>query len=133
MDILKKEVIELQRGQEGWTRQGKERRERIQHAERELASLESQAGQQSKKLSNLSRDTWKLWEWVRDNQGVFDKPVFGPPVVECSVTNPKYVDLVEAMFQRNAFLSFTVQSNADFKNCSITPMTTCIYRRLISK
>lgn len=35
--------------------------------------------------------------------------------MECSVTDPKYVDMVETLFQKNSFLAFTVQSNDDFK------------------
>lgn len=80
-----------------------------------MANLESQAGQQNKKLFKISRDTAKLWEWVQTNQEVFEKPVFGPPVVECSVTDSRFVDMIETVFQKNMFLSFTVQSNNDFK------------------
>ena len=115
MEGFKKKILELQKGQEETTRRGKERRERIQSAEQELAHLESQAGQQGRKLSNISRDTFKLWEWVQHNQKMFEKPIFGPPVVECSVTDPRYVDMIESLFQKNIFLSFTVQTNNDFK------------------
>jgi hypothetical protein len=115
LEAFKRKVEELQRGQEETTRRGRERRERIQDAERELAHLESQAGQQSKKLLNISRDTSKLWEWVQKNQEMFEKPIFGPPVVECSVTDPRYVDMIETLFQKNILLSFTVQTNNDFK------------------
>lgn len=115
MDAFKKRVKDLQRTQIETTKRGKDRSAQIQDAQQELANLESQAGQQSKKLFNLSRDTSKLWEWVQNNQNVFEKPVFGPPVVECSVTDPRYVDMIETLFQKTIFLSFTVQSNHDFK------------------
>lgn len=46
---------------------------------------------------------------------MFEKPVFGPPVVECSVIDSRYVDMIESLFQKNVFLSFTVQTNNDFK------------------
>jgi structural maintenance of chromosomes protein 5 len=115
MEGFKRKVVDLQKSQEEMTRRGKERRERIQQAEHDLAHLDSQAGQQSKKLFNISRDTSKLWEWVQENQKGFEKPIFGPPVVECSVTDPRYVDMIETLFQKNVFLSFTVQTNNDFK------------------
>lgn len=108
-------MSELQRGQEDNTRRGRERRERIEHAKRELADLESQTGRQDKKLKSISYDTWKAWEWVKANQQYFERPVFGPPIVECSVTDPQYVDMIETIFSRNSFLSFTVQTKADFK------------------
>lgn len=112
---FKKKVVDLQKSQEEMTRRGRERRERIEQAEHDLAHLESQAGQQSQKLFKFSRDTSKLWEWVQKNQGEFEKPIFGPPVVECSVADPRYVDMIESLFQKNIFLSFTAQTNSDFK------------------
>lgn len=108
-------MSELQRGQEDNTRRGRERRERIEQAKRELADLESQTGRQDKKLKSISYDTWKAWEWVKANQQYFERPVFGPPIVECLVTDPQYVDMIETIFSRNSFLSFTVQTKADFK------------------
>ena len=115
VDTCKRKVVELQRGQEDMTKRGKERSAQIQDAQQELATLESQAGQRNKKLFSISRDTFKLWEWVQKNQSGFEKPVFGPPVVECSVTDRRYLDMIEALFQKTTFLSFTVQSNNDFK------------------
>lgn len=35
--------------------------------------------------------------------------------MECSVTDPKYVDMIETIFSKNSFLSFTVQTKADFR------------------
>lgn len=78
-------------------------------------NLQSQSGQQSKKLLRYSHDTYKAWEWVKSNQHVFEKQVFGPPIVECSITDPKYTDMIETLFQRNLFLTFTAQTNKDFK------------------
>lgn len=115
MEEYKRAITDLQRGQEDNTRTGRERGARIDNAKKELANLESQAGQQDRKLKEISLDTWKAWEWVKNNQKEFEKPVFGPPIVECSVTDSRYVNLIETLFQKNAFLSFTVQNNADFK------------------
>lgn len=112
---MKRKVIDLQRGQEDTTRLGRERKERIQYAERELSILQSQAGQQNKKLLRISSDTHKAWEWVKKNQHIFEKQVFGPPVVECSITDPRYTDMIETLFQKTQFLTFTTQTNGDFK------------------
>ena len=108
-------MSEFQRAQEENTRRGRQRLEQINQTKRELADLESQAGQQDKKLKSLSWDTWKAWDWVKTHQQEFERPVFGPPIVECSVTDPKYVDMIESIFQKNSFLTFTVQTKADFK------------------
>ena len=64
-------------------------------------------------LQKICSDSAKLWSWVQQNQDKFEKHVFGPPIVECSVKDPRYVDLVESLFQRNLFLSFTVQTKND--------------------
>lgn len=87
----------------------------ILQARRDLENLESQAGQQAQKLRQASRDTAEAWRWIQGNQDKFEKQVFGPPVVECSVKDLKYVDAIESLFQSNDFLAFTVQTRSDFK------------------
>lgn len=110
-DELRTSLIEL-------TEQGKRKNRQIQEARASLEDLESQAGQQNNKLERLSRDTHKAWHWIQQHQGEFEKPVFGPPVVECSIKDPAYVDLIESLFQKSDFLAFTVQTSNDFKKLS---------------
>lgn len=97
------------------TDQGRERNGRVQQARKDLEDLESQAGQQGQKLKQTSRDTARAWEWIQKNQDRFEKPVFGPPIVECSIKDLKYVDAIESIFQSSDFLAFTVQTRGDFK------------------
>lgn len=92
-----------------------ENKENIRQTEQQLKSLDSQAGQQEQKLKSLSHDTYRAYQWVKGNQNRFEKEVFGPPIVSCSVTDPKYADAVESMFQRNDFVAFTTQSRSDFR------------------
>lgn len=100
------------------TEQGKRKNRQIQQARASLENLESQAGQQNNKLEQLSRDTHKAWQWIQEHRGEFEQPVFGPPVVECSIKDPAYVDCVESLFQKSDFLAFTVQTSKDFKKLS---------------
>ena len=88
---------------------------RIERAKQELANLDSQAGQQNSKLTRVNRDTAVAWEWVQNNQGEFEKQVFGPPIVECSVKDARYLDIIEASFNAADFTCFTVQTRSDFK------------------
>ena len=111
-------VSQLQATQRELVSQGKERNAQIAEKTRELESLDSQAGQQGIKLKNMSRETAQAWHWIQDHQDEFEHRVFGPPVVECSVKDPKYVDAVEASFQKNDLVTFTVQSYNDFKKLS---------------
>ncbi len=85
---------------------------------KDLEDLESQAGQQNSKLAQISRDTSRAWDWIQQHQNEFEKTVYGPPIVECAVTDPRYVDLIETLLQKNNFLAFTVQTNNDFKKLS---------------
>ena len=94
---------------------GLEFNNRIERARQELANLDSQAGQQNHKLTGTSRDSAKAWEWVQKNQDKFEQRVFGPPIVECSVKDVRYVDMIESSFNSNDFICFTVQTRGDFK------------------
>ena len=55
---------------------------------------------------------------MQQHQHEFEKTVYGPPIVECAVKDPRYVDLIETLFQKNNLLSFTVQTSNDFKKLS---------------
>ncbi|KXG54395.1 RecF/RecN/SMC [Penicillium griseofulvum] len=87
----------------------------IQQAERQLSNLDSASGQQEMKLQNSSSDSMKAYKWLLENQSKFEKEVFGPPMVTCSITDPKYADAVESLFQKTDFTSFTVQTKNDFR------------------
>ena len=96
-------------------RQGIERKRRIEEAQRERAQLESQAGKKNQKLAQASRESYRLWEWLQENQNEFEAEVFGPPMVSCSIKDPRYLDQIESLLQLSLVLSFTVQTNNDFK------------------
>ena len=111
-------IKEGQAQQRDLTRRGRERTLRIQQAEQSLSQFDSQEGKQYIKLRNLSSEASTLWQWIQQHPNEFEKTVFGPPVVECSIKDPKYVDLIEALFQRTLFVSFTVQTKNDFTKVS---------------
>lgn len=79
-----------------------------------LAGLDTQSGQQEHKLQQLSRDSHQAWRWIQEHQDQFEHKVYGPPVVECSLIDPKYANAVESLFQENDFKAFTAQSTKDF-------------------
>ncbi|KIW22816.1 uncharacterized protein PV07_11077 [Cladophialophora immunda] len=80
----------------------------------QLAGLETQVGQQEGKLENLSRDTLKAWKWIQDHRSEFTAHVYGPPIVECSLKDPRMADVVESFLQTSDFKFITVQNKADF-------------------
>ncbi|EEP81124.1 hypothetical protein UREG_05966 [Uncinocarpus reesii 1704] len=81
-----------------------------------LDSLGFQAGQQEEKLRRLSEDTYTAWQWLKDekNQEQFEKRVYGPPLVVCTIKDPKYAMALEGMVQKNDLCAFTVQTRNDF-------------------
>ena len=95
--------------------ESREKTTNIKTAEEGLQNLDSQAGQQEVKLGRLSPETMKAWDWVKKNQDKFEKQVFGPAMVECSVKDPGYADALETLFQKNDFTAFTTQSTNDFR------------------
>jgi chromosome segregation ATPase len=93
----------------------KELQGHIEEAEAQMKNLDSQMGQQEARLQQASIETLKAYRWVKNNQNKFEKPVIGPPIVTCSITDPRYTDAVEALLNRNDFLAFTVQTKQDFR------------------
>ncbi|PIG89679.1 structural maintenance of chromosomes 5 smc5 [Aspergillus arachidicola] len=93
----------------------KEKTDKVTELERHLQRLESQSGRQEEKLKQLSYESYKAYQWIQTNQDKFEKEVFGPPVVTCSVKDPKYADAVESLLQRNDYIAFTVQCRNDFR------------------
>lgn len=61
-----------------------------------------------------------MWMQNEENLQRFEKPIFGPPIVSCSVSDPKYADAIESLFQRNDLIAFTVQSRNDFRTLQRT-------------
>lgn len=118
IDTCQRQIRELQDQQREASQKGREKNSRIQQAHKDLQNLDSQAGKQQIKLQNLSRDTAKLWEWVQEHQDEFEKPVFGPPAISCSIKDPKYVDQVETLFRQSNMLSITCQTNNDLGKIS---------------
>ncbi|KAI9808470.1 MAG: Structural maintenance of chromosomes protein 5 [Phylliscum demangeonii] len=95
--------------------EGREKSDRIARAERQLADLDSRAGQQTAKLHRISSETGRAWEWIQEHQDMFEHRIYGPPIVECTIKDARYVDQMESLMQRNDLLTFTTQSRADFK------------------
>jgi structural maintenance of chromosomes protein 5 len=93
----------------------KEKQNSIKRSEEQLRSLDSKAGQQEAKLKSTSFDTFRAYEWVLKNADKFEHEVFGPPMMTCSMRDPKYANAVESLFSRTDFMTFTTQSRNDFR------------------
>ncbi|KAL8824374.1 MAG: hypothetical protein Q9191_005097 [Dirinaria sp. TL-2023a] len=115
IEDLRQTGFDIKKQQEEKVRLGTQKNARILQAQQDLKSLDSQAGQMMTKLSRISPDSYKAWQWVQNNQDQFEKRVFGPVMIECSIKDPKWVDMIESLFGRSTFITFTVQTKNDLK------------------
>ncbi|TVY83050.1 Structural maintenance of chromosomes protein [Lachnellula suecica] len=90
----------------------------LEEAKQELAAFDTQEGQQSALLRSFSKETAEAWEWVQANAGQFEKEVYGPPLISCSVKDPRYTDAIESLFREPDYLTITAQTPADHKKLS---------------
>lgn len=100
-----------------WTK-GAENKDELARLQTSMQELDSQQGQLLNQLRRIDRDVAAGWEWLKDNQDGFEKEVFGPPMLTCSVKDKRYTDLVQSMLQAGDFLCFTAQTKEDHKRLS---------------
>lgn len=93
-------------------------REQLARVQNNLQGLESQQGKLLNQLKKFNPDVARGWDWLKDNQAQFEKEVFGPPMLTCSVKDNRYTDLVQSMLQADDFLCFTAQTKEDHKKLS---------------
>ncbi|KAG6059714.1 hypothetical protein E4U32_003880 [Claviceps aff. humidiphila group G2b] len=89
----------------------------------ELGNLDTQQGQQQSIMRRQHPDVAAGWEWVQANQGEFEKEVFGPPMISCSVKDEHYSDQIQSLLSTDDFLCFTAQTKNDHKK-----LTNQLYR-----
>lgn len=81
----------------------------------DIESLDTQEGQQLNFMRRNFPELSTAWGWVQENQGKFEKEVFGPPMLCCSVKDERYSDQVQALLQTDDFLCFTAQTKHDYR------------------
>jgi phospholipid N-methyltransferase len=81
-------------------------------------SLETQQGQQLNFMRKHFPDLVTAWDWIQENKQVFEKEVFGPPMISCSIKDERYSDQVQSLLQADDFTCFTTQTKNDYKKLS---------------
>lgn len=96
--------------------QGRQRQTIVNNANKEMQFLQSQAGQQTSKLREFSRngDAARAWDWIRNNRDQFKGKVFGPPILECSIKDPRLAAAVETTISQSELMAFSVTNRDDF-------------------
>lgn len=79
------------------------------------AQLDTQSGKQASLLQKLSPQTAQAWEWFQKNQAQLPLKgqVYGPPILTCSLTAPKYADAVESQMKLGDAVAFTFTNKDD--------------------
>ncbi|KIW09115.1 uncharacterized protein PV09_00059 [Verruconis gallopava] len=80
----------------------------------EIRDLQSASGQQTRKLMQASPDTLEAYKWLQTHQAEFKEKIYGPPLVECSVRDPRYAGALESLLMRGDFLTFTATNKDDW-------------------
>jgi structural maintenance of chromosomes protein 5 len=95
----------------------------IQNVQRDIQSFDTQQGQQLSFMKRHFPEIAAGWEWIEQNQGQFEKEVFGPPMISCSIKDERYSDQIQSLFQQDDFACFTAQTKNDYKK-----LTNQLYR-----
>lgn len=84
----------------------------------DLANFSTQEGQQMSKLEKVSKETADAWKWVQDHMDEFEAQVYPPPMLSCSMKDPRYVNALESMLNKSDFLAITAQNSNDMRKLS---------------
>ncbi|KAH9865204.1 hypothetical protein IAQ61_009151 [Plenodomus lingam] len=81
------------------------------------AQLDTQSGKQANLLSKISRDTATAWDWFQKNKHTLQLKgeVVGPPLLECSITHPRYAQAVENQLRKGDIVAITCTHSDDGK------------------
>lgn len=79
------------------------------------ARLDTQSGKQSSLLQRISPHTAKAWDWYLENKDTLHLKgeVYGPAILTCSLTDPKYADAVESQMRLGDVVAITCTNNDD--------------------
>ncbi|PHH87942.1 hypothetical protein CDD83_8210 [Cordyceps sp. RAO-2017] len=83
--------------------------------ESDIEALDTQQGQQLNFMRKYFPEPAIGWDWVQEHQSEFEKEVFGPPIISCSIKDERYSDKVQSLLQNDDFLCFTAQTSSDYK------------------
>ncbi|KAJ4861571.1 AAA domain-containing protein [Trichoderma breve] len=104
---------------------GRAKMDELRKLKADLESLDTQEGQQLSFMRRHFPELATAWDWVQEHQGEFEKEVFGPPMLCCSVRDERYSNSVQALLQNDDFLCFTAQTKNDYKK-----LTNQLYREM---
>ncbi|KAJ4264008.1 Structural maintenance of chromosomes protein 5 [Fusarium torreyae] len=112
---LEGEKRELSGQREEIKNRGKSINNEIRQVESNVQSLETQQGQQLNFMRKHFPELATGWDWIQEHQQEFEKEVFGPPMISCSIKDERYSDQVQSLLQGDDFTCFTAQTKNDYR------------------
>lgn len=95
--------------------QVREPNRRIESLQKSIESFDTQEGQQLNMMNKNFPEVAKAWDWIKSHSGEFEKEVFAPPMISCSIKDERYSSQVQSLLQMDDFTCFTAQTHKDFK------------------
>ncbi|EFY97078.1 RecF/RecN/SMC and AAA ATPase domain protein [Metarhizium robertsii] len=87
----------------------------IRKIKTDIDAFDTQQGQQMALMRRQFPEASNGWEWIKEHQSEFEKEVFGPPMISCSMKDERYADQIQALLQMDDLLCFTAQTKNDYK------------------
>ncbi|KAK6511981.1 Structural maintenance of chromosomes protein 5 [Arthrobotrys musiformis] len=92
-----------------------EKEAEIKNIEQWVSRMNNITDQRIEALRRSSRESFIVFEWLQKNKNRFKGPVYGPPIVECTVQDPNYQAEIESLFGQGEKFAFTCTSKGDFE------------------
>ena len=94
-----------------------EQKQKLALKKGERERLNTQSGQQASLLEKVARDAAKGWRWIEENRAnlPLQGQIYGPPILECSVTDPRMADAVESQLRLMDNTAITCENGDDAK------------------
>ncbi|KAK6533267.1 Structural maintenance of chromosomes protein 5 [Orbilia ellipsospora] len=96
-----------------------QRRREISAAQDWISKMDNLTGRRVEFLRRAFPESHTVYEWLQRNKHKFKGPVYGPPMIECSIKNANYQAEIEALFSQGDIISFTCTNKADFDELMI--------------
>lgn len=112
---IREEIDKVTSDKERIKVQGQEKMAELKAIQRDIDNLDSQEGQRLVQLTRMDPDAANAYRWLQEHRNEFEKEVFGPPMLTCSMKEKRYSNHVQSLLQRDDFLCFTAQTKNDHK------------------
>lgn len=81
----------------------------------EIDSLNSQEGQKLAQLRNMAPEVAAAYVWLQEHKDEFEKEVFGPAFLTCSIKDKRYSHLVQSGLNKDDLFCFVAQNKSDHR------------------